>query len=307
MRKLFLALVIFHAAIIVGFAQQTTIDSLQNALVQENADTAKAEILFDIAELYLGKGKVDSARIYFDASLEELENAPYGYRIHHLALVFYAFHNARLNQESLRYSILMHSISQEADDPKYLGRYYWVEGSRLNSVGKTDSALRVLHKALTIFEDLGDRRQISWSHLNIAGVKISQKEFVAAYIHAVTALDLNEKYNQRNKANRELLILSQLNMILYQIGNYEEALASAKRIIRLRYQSEKPDYGRILNEYMNISTAYYYYTDRNDLALAYADSASLLASKMSFPKLQNTLNLHRAVILVDSEMYGEAS
>ncbi|MCT4623943.1 MAG: hypothetical protein N4A46_10000, partial [Schleiferiaceae bacterium] len=292
---------------LVGAAQSLQeIDSLKASLQNIVDVEEKGSVIYKIADAYIYRSDVDSAKVYYERFITETKEASFEFRCYWIGEMAFRLIDVEDFEGSNRYNAILKNLATHPKRTKELGRYFWVKCKKSLFLTQNDSGLFYAQKALKIFEEFKDTAQVAWSYSKIAIAYNNKRQFVQAYLNAQKGLSLNEYNKSPNKLSREISIRSIQNQALYEIGDYKNAIESSVALLNIIRKNKIQNPYLIIGQFNNMSAAYFWYDADTTKSINYIDSLILFSRKMVFPLAVNTGELIKAFYMVDAGDFSKA-
>ncbi|MCF0065179.1 tetratricopeptide repeat protein [Dyadobacter chenwenxiniae] len=260
------------------FAQTSKIDSLVNVLSQTKADTAKVNLMVDIATEYWAS-EPDKTLSYTQKALDLAKKIGYlrgeaksyqGFGIYYWQKNDYTKSLASYEQSKKMYSDLkdqlgfgkaisnmglvygeqgnydlaldnyQHALSifQESGDERRVASVVNSIGNVYKNQKNFEEALRSYQQAMAIWTKVDDKKSAAGALINIASIYTKQKKFDAAITSANKALALFESFQD---SNGQIICLNNTGEIYIQKHDYPQAQLRYERALKINetFQSKR--------------------------------------------------------------------
>lgn len=184
---------------------------------------------------------------------DDLPNTDYKkYRVYKMLSMNYSRVQSRESQSTMisgmnRLSRQIGDSAMIAEAAKYRAQYYNEYGDSL------EQAIELLDKANTIYKALGLKRYMESLYLDFGNTYQKMKQPKKAKPYFEKALAVYERYPERQKENIAGT-LSNLGVIAYDLGQYNESISYYKRALQMRQELNIPR--DVLDSYLTLRNTY---------------------------------------------------
>lgn len=249
----------------VVFAQQKKVDSLLNALQQDDvlrtkinktsydkSDTVRAKVLANLCNELRNIGSYDKALQYGEQALEvskKINSKPLeATSNYNIGLVYYIKRN---NDKALQYFETALKIRSELNDKKGITDANIMMGLLLINKGKYNEAIESFASALTIKKQINDQSGAAMAYHNIGIANFYKGDYPSALQNYLAAYKIREEIKEVRSIASSLL---NIGIIYDKQGNLEDARKNYEK--SLQYNIELGDKKAIAACYNNIGITY---------------------------------------------------
>jgi tetratricopeptide (TPR) repeat protein len=263
-------------------AQQSITDSLQKILPNIKDDTARLNLMNEIAKYFSQTGQYDETQKYTENVLSlsrdllaskknEIEKSVIQKNIGNAYnMVGYVFESRGSYPEalknynaSLEIRLLLNNKKNIAGSLSNIGNVYYFQGNY-------PEALRNYYRSLKIREEIGDKRGIANIYGNIAGIYYSQGNYSDALKNYKSALKIREDIGDKHGI---AFSHAGIGAVYFMEKKYSEAIENHEAAIRL--SKELDDKHTISDEYNNLGVIYNQQAEYNKALNTYSLSLKM--------------------------------
>ena len=231
-----------------GYPQnQHLVDSLQARLKAEKQDTARADVLLEIAKAYRFNNP-DIAKDYAEQTIALSEKIDYknglqrGYNVLGTIIKNKGEYLAALELYKKALTICL-----EIQDKQGIATCYNNIGSDYNSLGNYPEALKNYSSSLALFEEIGDQQGIAKTFMGKGNIYSNLANYPEALKNYFEALKINEKTGEKQFLSA---CYSNIGIVYEKLGNYPEALKNHLASLKIfEEMNNKPVIGRVIQQY----------------------------------------------------------